>query len=404
MKEFWSLVRIALAVLALPLAATAAVSALSSGGAGESAAVASLRALAESRMTASFRNHAVSIDDQGVVRGRVVSAAGGNVAGLGEMKVFFVRDGKIASQVFSGEDGSFEAAGLSEGNYSFIASGKNGFAAFGVRASNSENLDTNNLIEVGAVSPKNDRVLEILNGHLPGEVVSEISNNAASGSPAPGANRVQVVAGKMVGQLTALAGNLQNAVVHLVRDNQEIGSTAALTDGSFEFEGVEPGMYEFVATSATGMAALSFEAVAQEETIVSEQLLSESVVANRPTFQSFDTALPAQNLAVAMTLPQDGEIVEEQFEYVSEPYIVEEVTYSEPYTIVGDDIGMGAAMGGSYGSAGAWGGFGGGGGAGFLGGGLPGIARLAILGWVLTELFDEIDFSRPPADASPNNI
>ena len=94
-----------------------------------------------------------------------------------------------------------------------------------------------------------------------------------------------------------------------------------------------------------------------------------------------------------MTLPQDEMIVGEQMTFTqgdSAPSVLE----GQP---IGTDVGYGVAAGGCCGGGDNWGGFGGGCGCGgFGGGGLAGLGKWAILGWILTKLFDEIDFSRPP--------
>jgi hypothetical protein len=71
--------------------------------------------------------------------------------------------------------------------------------------------------------------------------------------------------------------------------------------------------------------------------------------------------------------------------------------------MVGNDIACGAAAGGCCGATGDWGGGCGGGGGGYGGlGGLAGLGRLAILGWILTELFDNVDWDDDePAPVSP---
>ncbi len=435
MKDLWAVLRIALAVLALPLAATAAVSALSDRGESISENVLAVRA-AHAMKSASFRNHSVFVDDSGVVRGRVVSTAGDTVTGLDEMKIFFVRDGEIATNVYSRPDGSFEATGLEEGNYSFVATGANGFGAFGLRVVKGENSQTNNLIEVGTVSPKFERLTEIIGDRLPAEVVSEIEADAlvAVSSPAPGANRVQVVDGKVSGTLASLTGNVDGAEVHLIRDQEKIAEVATDSEGKFELDGIEPGVYEFVAFSPSGMAAISFEAVAQDETTVVEPMLSATELAAATGEGSevlsqeiisqdagssvvapgvgFDNGYAASSLDVCTTCGTDGLIVGEQFDYACDSCGLN-APYTDPYAYPGTQISTGAAAGGCCGSAGNWGGFAGGcgggcggGGAGFGGlGGLAGLGRLAILGWVLTELFDEIDFSNnnnnlPPVSPS----
>lgn len=387
-----SLFRLSATVLALPLFATAAVSAMSGGGSRAVDMLVEFKQPAR-QSTASFRNHLVSIDQDGVVRGRVVAAADRGLTGLENMKVFFVRNGEIASQVYTRGDGSFEAIGLKEGVYSFVATGGKGFAAFGLRLTAEPNQLTNNLIEVGTASPRFEKVLEILGEKLPAQVVAGIVpvNETV---PAPGANRVQLDGGNLVGSLTSFGASVAGATVSLVRNGEKVGETVADESGNFSVSDLEPGIYEFVATGGSGVAVLSFEAV-EQDSVVSDGVAS------------FDTAVPAQSMDVAMTAPGDQMIVNDQFGYACDS-CNSVATYSEPYAYTGTSVGCGVAAGGCCGSAGNWGGYssccGGGGMGGAFGGGmggLAGIAKFAILGWILTELFNEIDFSRP-SPSSPS--
>jgi hypothetical protein len=75
--------------------------------------------------------------------------------------------------------------------------------------------------------------------------------------------------------------------------------------------------------------------------------------------------------------------------------------------MVGNDIACGAAAGGCCNAAGDWGGYyggGGGAGGGYGGaGGLIGLGRLAVLGWVLTELINNVDWDdNEPPPVSPS--
>lgn len=393
--------RLVASVLALPMVATAAVSALSSGGAWPLSDKLTDLHRSAYQMNASYRNHLVSVDELGVVRGRLVNAAEG-VRGLENMKVFFVRDGALASQVYTREDGTFEAAGLREGDYSFVATGANGFAAFGVRLTRLPNELTNNLMEVGAASPQFEKVIALLKDKLPAEVTSEI-HSATSTALAAGANRVRINSGKLTGTLAGLNGSASGAEVNLIGAGDLAYKTTADGEGNFSVDGVEPGVYEFVATGASGVAVLSFEAVSQEEgSVVAE---TSEVVSDAAA--GFDAAVPAGSLDVAMTAPSDQVMVSDQFNYACDSCGT--ASYAEPYAYTGTEIGCGTAAGGCCGASNNWSGYSscgggcgcGGGAAGGLGG-LGGIAKFAILGWILTELFNEIDFSSPNT-ASPDN-
>lgn len=405
MKEFYSVFRLALAVIVLPLFATAAVSSHSYFtenqpslvGEGPMAGIVASKK-APSLLAGTFRNHTVAIGADGVVRGRVGKAISDqDASGVSNLKVFFIRDGKIAYQGYSAEDGSFQAAGLEPGAYSFVATGSKGFAAFGVRLADSHTSETNNIIEVAPISPEFDRVVSIL-GHdlgLPAEVLAEMSFVDNGSVPAPGSNLVSVRNGVLVGNVNSLAEASApgETKVHLLKDKELVGSMVVENNGSFRFDGIEPGVYEFVSKGPEGISALSFEAIDQDSVVVDG---GEMIVAQGNHIS------PA--LDVTSTVPGDQHIVGEQLGYANEfgGSVVDG-------SFVGSEVGCGVAAGGCCGGAGDWGGFGGCGGGcgggGFGGGGaLASLARFAILGWILTELFDNIDFSAQPAPpVSPIN-
>jgi hypothetical protein len=257
-------------------------------------------------------------------------------------------------------------------------------------------------MEVGAASPQFEKVIALLKDKLPAEVVAGIEESARAGQVAAGANRVRIEDGRVTGRLAGLDGSAAGAEISLVGEGDVAHTATADSAGNFSVEGVEPGVYEFVATGRAGVAVLSFEAVAQQEgSVVAE---TSEVVSDSSA--GFDAAAPAGTLDVAMTAPADQMVVSDQFNYACDS-CNSGVAYAEPYAHAGTEIGCGTAAGGCCGSCNNWSGYsgcgGGCGGAGGAGlGGLGGIAKFAILGWILTELFDEIDFSNPN-NASPND-
>lgn len=385
MKDIFSIFRLALTLFALPIVATAAVSAhqyMNEAQPIEATSVIAKPAKTKSLLSGTFRNHSVAIDQDGVVRGRIGNAAAAEgMIGLGDMKVFFLKDGEIAYQSYTAADGSFEVAGLEEGNYSFVATGDQGFAAFGVNLSRGLEMATNNLIEVATISPSFRGLAKILEGKLPGSVVDSIFASSQPGEPITGSNRVQIIDGKVNGVLAnSSVKEGQDAKVHLIKQSEKVGEAQVDENGMFTFEDVEPGVYEFVAAGSEGIAALGFEAVVQDEV---------------PAGGS-DAQFASPMLDVLTTYGPDRVIVFEQYNFYNTPQ--DALPPGVDPGFVPTEISSGIAAGGY----GAPAGFGGGGFGG--GGGLVSLGRFAILGWILTELFDEIDFSRndnlPPASPS----
>ncbi len=225
-------------------------------------------------------------------------------------------------------------------------------------------------------------------------VLSEVKANESNALPAAGSNRVAINEGKLNGNLFSLLdidGNeFEKTSVHLIRDKKVVGKSNVDENGMFSFESVEPGIYEFVAKGSEGIAALSFEAVPQEQVLAQDK--PAETIEPAPITAQANYASPS--LDVAPTVPADNTVVNEQFSNACDACTMTS-TPIEP-NFVGSEVGCGVAAGGCCGSAGNWGGCGGGGcgGGGFggLGGGLASLGRFAILGWILTELFDNIDF------------
>jgi hypothetical protein len=411
MKNTMGYARFAFYVLALPLLATAAVSAhqflldntpiKTTGPAVVSGAV--------SGLTGSFRNHTLAVDEQGGVKGRVnVVNRDLSVSGLSALRVCLVRDGKIEHVVDTNSLGQFEFTGVGEGVYSFVATGKDGFAACGVKVARGEGANT---MEVAVVNPDFAQVREIFES-TEGVVESATSAGAEQPTRIDGNNRVSMSNGNLVGKLfDFVSGTVSSQTkAYLLKNNQRIAEAAVDAFGQFNFAGVEPGVYEFVAAGPTGYAAVSFEAVAQEAVAAAQvpqpgDVPADAVAAGSVVEEGL--AAPAQQLDVPMTAAADHVVVGEQLSTACDactPGAPVVDAYAGP--MVGNDIACGAAAGGCCGATGDWGGYYGGGGCGGGGyggaGGLAGLGRLAVLGWILTSLFDNIDFdNNEPPPVSP---
>ena len=222
-----------------------------------------------------------------------------------------------------------------------------------------------------------------------------------------GSNRVQINQdGTINGRVVALQqrndGEFKfvNTSAKMIDSNQVEREVTIAEDGTFVVEGIEPGVYDFVAAGGEGFAAVSFEAVA----VAAPSTVPASNASFASTTQDFGCC-PA--LDVCMTAPIDCGIVYEQVNYATEcceTVFVEEAPIIHEEIIVSDvpvgDIGCGCAAGCNVGCGGyddfggCGGGCGGGGGGGFGGGGLGdfgGIIGAALGAYVLTEVIDQID-------------
>ncbi len=393
MREVWKSIRLAAYVIALPLAITAAVSAhqrlLDAQPIGTLTAKETSAAKAPV-MAGTYRGHTLSVDDLGAVHGRLTTWIDGELSGLAKTRVILVREGAIAHLTKTSADGSFDVFGVEPGDYSFVATNGKHFATFGVRIVPVDaEVEAADVIEVATVDADSVAVVNILETQLPVEALAEMELTRSSTAVPTGANLVQIEDGRLTGRLFSLSElPLDNVTITLIsaEDSQELTPQA---DGSFVVDNLSAGAYDFVAIGSAGFAVLRFEAIDSRDPVLA---------ANSPMLFASTAGNPAPVVAapaleVALTMPQDEGIVGEQLTFTqgdSTPSVME----GQP---IGTDVGYGVAAGGTCGGYENWGGFGGGCGCGgFGGGGLAGLGRWAILGWILTKLFDEIDFSRPP--------
>ncbi len=389
MKDIWKTIRLGVYVFALPLVATAAASAhqwMTDSSPVQVVDLPVATTVSDGHVINSLRQHTITSDQDGIVRGRLISIDQKTAAavGLGELKVYFARNGKIASQTSTKSDGSFEIKGLETGAYSFIAAGESGFAAYGINVVAGGEGAEPTMMEVAAVSPKFTAVREILKNHVPKSVADEIVAlaNANDEQPTPikleGANRVKIVDGALVGNIVPIWGQNQmiaGTYVHIVKNDKQIAVTQVDESGHFQIPDIAPGVYDFVAAGPAGFAAVGFEAIqepvaAAADSEVIETAIPESVVEVDAAIM--DAAADAQDVVsadagyvdpsysvsyadsfdVALTSPQDGYYVGDSVYDYSQAYTAPSIEYA------GQAVGCGGACGSSCGGCGDSSGYG----------------------------------------------
>lgn len=375
------------------------------------------------------RVHTVALNRNGAVEGRIASIEGVN-KGLSSLRVFFVQNGEVISETSTQEDGSFIAQQVPEGAYSFVATGENGFAAYGVRVVSDATGKLDNLMEAAAVSPNFASVKQIIKDKLPAEVTEQILSTVVSDEDrVVGSNRVRLNDGQLQGSVVALLGDrdsVEGTYVHIIQDNNQVAEVQADSSGSFMVPDLEPGVYDFVAAGPSGFAAVSFEAIQEETSVITDEgsvagladtdelpvsiepgtIEPGFVVADPITYQDavladipYDAGF-SNSLDVCLTCQQDAGFVGEQVfsgEIISDPIVDGGQIFDAPIEYAGESVGCGCASGGCCGAASNFSNFsaapasccGGGGGGGLLGrlgrgrlfgGGGGNLGRLALLG------------------------
>ncbi len=434
MKNKWKSIRLGAMLFALPVVATAAASANQWMIENAPIAIATDVAATFDSINAK-RNHTISLNESGNVEGRLATIEAGSKAnGLSGLQVFLIRDGKVQHEAQTDADGLFSLSAVESGVYSFVATGENGFAAYGVRVVENAGDESLNLIEAAAVSPQTAVVKQLLGGELPTKVATAVLENATVSEVASqvvGSNKVTIKNGKLLGHVIPMLGDVSAAngtSVYIIKDNQQVAEAVTDASGSFSVEDLEPGVYDFVAAGPTGFAAVSFEAVPETAETAAVAADTDEIPVSLVSYQDIPADIPydaAGSLDVCTTCQGDSGMVTDQISYGGDEYVADSTYYgdSAPIEYAGESVGCGCASGGSCGAAGNFSGFntcnscgggrrglfgGGGSGGGLFGGGGRGLfagggggllggrfARLALLGGVAAAIAIDDDESSP---------
>ena len=263
MTKKWNKIQLGLMLIALPFVATAAASAhqwISSAAPIESPDSITAQVSAD-------RLHEITLNSTGGIEGRITTLKSDG-EGLSDLKVFFVSNGEIVNQATTDASGTFRIDSMVEGPYSFVATGKNGFAAYGVNVVANNGAGQVNAMEAAAVSPSFATVKDILKNNLPQQIADQILEGASnSTNKVIGANRIQLQDGNLIGSIVPLFGDISNVegtYVHIISGTEQVARVQADANGDFSVADLEPGVYDFVAAGPTGIAAVSFQAIDAE--------------------------------------------------------------------------------------------------------------------------------------------
>lgn len=340
-----------------------------------------------------FRAHTVTLNQQGSIQGRIatIDAQTRSTSGLSQLNIFFIRDGQIAYQAQSTDDGSFVIPSVAQGPYSFVATGPTGFAAYGIYVMPNNGQNQMNIMEAAAVSPQVSGIQQILNANLPTQVTQQIMQTASLNSAQPaqvtGSNTVRLVNGQLHGQVVSLFGQgeyVRGTIVNLIQNGRRVAEVQVDENGQYTIPDLQPGVYDFIAVGHNGLAAIRFEAVGQDAP------MTQVAFSRTPT-------LISTTLDVCLTCAHDNSMVDQTVDYA-----VDGQGYAEqPIEYAGEYIGTGGAAGGSCGCAGNYSGYNNvyGYGGGFRGRFRGGSGRILALGGLAGGIIAISD----PDDQSPNN-
>lgn len=354
MKELFSVLRLAVYVLALPLTITAAASAHQW-----------INASARGAVQASEAAHVVRLSESGMLRGVINTYATSGKVSVGNSVVSLLQGNQVIARVNSGVDGAFSFSEIKPGMYTFVSASKDAISSFGFEAVGAESAEGVSALRAFA-APRNS----VVEGFA-AAAGNNVAGTIAEGTIADGAKvlrateSVDLVDGMFQGSVAAFNGQVVGNTVALISGNEVVAEVMTDSEGAFTFPNVQPGFYSVVARGNGGFAA------------VAVQISDPTAVA------------PAETIYTSLVVRQEGFSVTMSDSPV-EYEIVEEIVSVE--VIEETPAAVGAIPGYGYGSDGGFGGGGGLGGGGGIGfGGIGELIGLGIGAWVLTEVIGQID-------------
>ncbi len=309
MKELFSVLRLAVYVLALPLTITAAASAHQW-----------INASARGQAVASETAHVVRLTESGMLRGVVNTYNTGGKSSVGNAVVSLLKGSQVVARVNSGIDGAFSFSNVDPGKYTFVSASKDAISSFGIEV-------------VAATSAEGAAALRAF--AAPRNSVVEGFASAAGKNVAPAIDDSQVlratesvdlVDGIFQGKISALNGKIAGNTVSLVRGNEVMAEATTDAEGAFAFSNVEPGFYSVVARGEGGFAALAVQ-------------VNDPASASAPAETVYTSLLVRQDgfSATMSDSPVEYEIVEE----IVSVEVIEEVPAGVPGYGYGGGFGAG---------------------------------------------------------------
>lgn len=369
MIQIFSKFRLVVYLCALPLVATAVVAAQSVDGTDESKVASLIQSNVDYTSGVPVEgesvniSHALMIDADGGVSGRVVTRGQDGLVGSAGMNVSLNFRGEMIASGETTADGQFRFENVAPGSYSFIATSPASIATFGVyvHEANGDVSPASGEIQlrVAAANSNVDGVRNLLNSEIQTVAYQYVPRQTelpvVTETTVVGLTGESTLTGQIVPLLWSESEpryNLTGNGVFLFNDQGLVSEAAVDADGSYEMPDVAPGVYDFVSFGPHGAAAMSIEVV--EDPSVAATTSEISLVSYRKVIQG--------GLDVVLSEPTSG----------NTPSVDVQVVVNQP------PITGGFAPTGGIGGIGGIGDFG-------------GIVSAALGAWVLTELIDEID-------------
>ncbi len=318
MKELFKVVRLAFYICALPLVATATVSAFQFLEAGEQTQFTASKAeLAQERQA----TYIVRRNADGEVTGRVVDIdpKTAKVKGISGLSIQFAQNGNLVAKTTTDSNGNFKVGEMESGVYSFFGINKDAFVSFATRIvdNNEKNAAYSLFVETSATRGMVEKLTrEVQTKKQTHKLTSMTLENRPQFQNLSGGSRVEISDdGELKGRAVSLykEGNdkLGGTLIRLFQEGKLIDETTTDEKGVYTFYNVEDGVYDLVTAGKGGFAAFRFDAArrAQEASLTASAAMTLAPVQefaltpfNDAVFTQ-DTVTPQDQVG---PIPQDG--------------------------------------------------------------------------------------------------
>ena len=276
-------------------------------------ALAASKAQDEEPLSDTLRAHWITTNDEGNLTGRIsaIEPSQSVTVPIEQLNVSLLKKGEKIRTSTTDDDGKFLLEDVQPGVYTLVASGQNGFLAYGVNVlpklelfdalEKNTQLDPREKkafyvshfklpqdaviaeelqIDAAAVPPEFSTLQRISRNYLPSATALNIGrdlNDAKAISKATdikgGFKYPLTDDGKLEGRIQPIAtddgkpAKLSDMNIFLIQDDVEAARVTVEENGKFEIEDIEPGVYSLIAAGEDGFAALSLELVKAEDKV-----------------------------------------------------------------------------------------------------------------------------------------
>ncbi len=207
----------------------------------------------------------------GVLKGNVVAPVAGGASTVVDEAVVVLRgkDGWVG-EAETNRLGRFTVTDVEPGVYSLLVKARGLFAFYAIQVVSDNEVDGHSYPERALVSCAyiNEVAVSKLAKHVKGEMtISDVDLDPVGADVAQGGNAstgsvIQLTEGKLVGAMhQAGSGFLpaEGVKVTVIKDGEAVGNATTKSDGRFEIEGLDSGVYALVASGMSGVAVVGIE-------------------------------------------------------------------------------------------------------------------------------------------------